>query len=207
MGAQQEGAVGHKGTFVEALRLLSGGGRCEGSPRAERSPRPSPQPRSPAAAQGPVRRPAAGLEGRLDGAPRWQPKCPGLESGGGDRRPTPPCPRGGQPGDGAWAGAAGSPGDPWAPARGALAARGGQGASGDSGVPSSIFPSATGLQVPVPVSCSPWHRTLMPSAGGALARSPLAPCAPARFAGAGTARGFELGTCPGGQKFGLISCE
>lgn len=104
-GAWQERAVGHKGTFVEELHLLSSGGRCEGSPPTCLGPpgacgAPAPSPGRPAAAQAPhaaAHRQAVGLEGRLDGVLRRQPKCPGLESGGGERRRTPPSLRGGQP--------------------------------------------------------------------------------------------------------------
>lgn len=50
---------------------------------------PAPSPGRPAAAQAPhaaTHRQAVGLEGRLDSVSCWQPKCPGLESGGGERR-------------------------------------------------------------------------------------------------------------------------
>lgn len=72
--------------------------------------RKPPRRAEPGRGSGPVQRPAAGLEGRLDGVPCWQPKCPGLESGGGERTRTPPSRSGGQPGEGQRAGAGGCAG-------------------------------------------------------------------------------------------------
>lgn len=50
---------------------------------------PAPSQGRPAAAQAPhaaTHSQPVGLEGRLDSVSCWQPKCPGLESGGGERR-------------------------------------------------------------------------------------------------------------------------
>lgn len=65
--AQQEGAVGHKGTFVEELHLFLSGGRCEGSPRpAPAEPQPpaqrAPQQLSP---PGSRTRPGCGIRGQI----------------------------------------------------------------------------------------------------------------------------------------------
>lgn len=177
--------MGHKGTFVEELRLLSSGGRCEGSPPTCLGPpgacgAPAPSPGRPAAAQAPhaaAHRQAVGLEGRLDGVLRRQPKCPGLESGGGERRRTPPSLRGGVSLKlGAAEGVGGCGRHPWAPAQEAWASTRWAGGireelgSGSATVclVSFIFPSATGThlgrQPPVPVLCA--HRCSAPT--GAL---------------------------------------
>lgn len=64
--------MGHKGTFVEELRLLSSDGRCEGSPQPAWAPRhvqsPSPQPREPCSSSGPPcsrALPGCGIRGQI----------------------------------------------------------------------------------------------------------------------------------------------
>lgn len=95
-GAWQETAVGTKGPLLRSFVCCQVVADVRDAPDLP-GPlgtlgAPAPSPGRPRAAQAPhaaARSLALGLEGRLDGVSRWHPKCPGLESGGGERRWTP----------------------------------------------------------------------------------------------------------------------